>query len=64
MNDTEFFVYNVTFVYEHFHIAVTTFAINEDDAPASAFDQLLHETNIPSTLLDRAQEITVEKVDN
>lgn len=64
MNDTEFFVYNVTFVYENFHITVTTLAVDEEDAPESAIEQMRYDTGMPYQIFERAQEINVQKVEN
>ena len=64
MNDEGLYLYNVTFIYRHFHITVTTLAADEDDAPTKAIEQMQWDSGIAWTIFDRAQEINVEKMEN
>ena len=55
--------YQVTFVFEYATISTTVFAMHEDACPDMAADILISDIGITSSVLDRAQDIVVELLD-
>lgn len=55
--------YQVTFVFDYATISTTVFALHEDAAPDLAASQLADDVGLASSLLDRANDISVELLD-
>ena len=55
--------YKVTFIFDYTTISTFVFAMHEDAAPDLAADVILDDLAMHSTVLDQAQDITVELMD-
>lgn len=56
--------YQVTFVFEYATLSTTVFAMHEDAAPEMAAEQLISDLpHVTAEMLDQAQDITVELLD-
>ena len=55
--------YRVTFVFDYTTISTCIFALHEDAAPDLAYDFIREDLGISGGLLDNAQDIEVELLD-
>jgi hypothetical protein len=64
MNSTDIFnSYNVTFVFDYTTISTCVFAMHEDACADMAADLIYDDLGIHPTLLDEAQDIVIELLD-